>query len=89
MVKITKERNGCSTTEHHMKDGALCDARRKKILRLQINTCFLLSSVSLEMLYLGGNLISAIPSEVANLPYLTYLVLCDNRIQSVPPQLTR
>lgn len=61
----------------------------KKILRLQINTCFLLSSVSLEMLYLGGNLISAIPPEVANLPYLTYLVLCDNRIQSVPPQLTR
>lgn len=45
--------------------------------------------VSLELLYLGGNLISAIPPEVANLPYLTYLVLCDNRIQSVPPQLTR
>lgn len=49
--------------------------------------CF--CSVSLELLYLGGNLISAIPPEVANLPYLTYLVLCDNRIQSVPPQLTR
>lgn len=46
-------------------------------------------SVSLELLYLGGNLITAIPPEVANLPYLSYLVLCDNRIQSVPPQLTR
>lgn len=67
----------------------LCVMHGGKILRLQINTCFLLSSVSLEMLYLGGNLISAIPPEVANLPYLTYLVLCDNRIQSVPPQLTR
>lgn len=44
---------------------------------------------SLELLYLGGNFISAIPAEVANLPNLSYLVLCDNRIQSVPPQLTR
>ncbi|KAG9348778.1 hypothetical protein JZ751_029095 [Albula glossodonta] len=43
----------------------------------------------LELLYLGGNLISAIPPELANLPYLSYLVLCDNRIQSVPPQLNR
>lgn len=49
----------------------------------------LLFPASLELLYLGGNLISAIPPEVANLPYLSYLVLCDNRIQSVPPQLTR
>jgi Leucine-rich repeat (LRR) protein len=46
-------------------------------------------SVSLEMLYLGGNLITSIPPELANLPYLSYLVLCDNRIQGVPPQLTR
>lgn len=49
----------------------------------------LLFPARLELLYLGGNLISAIPPEVANLPYLSYLVLCDNRIQSVPPQLTR
>lgn len=52
-------------------------------------TLFLSLSVSLELLYLGGNHITAIPPEVANLPYLSYLVLCDNRIQSVPPQLTR
>lgn len=44
---------------------------------------------SLEMLYLGGNLISSIPSEVANLNSLRYLVLCDNRIQSIPPQLNK
>lgn len=44
---------------------------------------------SLEMLYLGGNLISSIPPEVANLTCLRYLVLCDNRIQSVPPQLNK
>lgn len=53
------------------------------------NFHFLSFLFSLELLYLGGNLISAIPAEVANLPYLSYLVLCDNRIQSVPPQLTR
>lgn len=45
--------------------------------------------LSLELLYLGGNLITAIPPELANLPCLNYLVLCDNRIQSIPPQLTR
>ncbi|KAG7252620.1 hypothetical protein CRUP_034722 [Coryphaenoides rupestris] len=43
----------------------------------------------MELLYLGGNFITAIPPELANLPYLSYLVLCDNRIQGVPPQLTR
>jgi len=48
-----------------------------------------LFSVSLELLYLGGNFITAIPPEVANLPWLSYLGLCDNRIQSVPLQLTR
>jgi len=41
------------------------------------------------MLYLGGNLISSIPPEVANLTSLRYLVLCDNRIQSIPPQLNK
>ncbi|CAB1328922.1 unnamed protein product [Coregonus sp. 'balchen'] len=45
--------------------------------------------LNLELLYLGGNLITSIPPELANLPYLSYLVLCDNRIQGVPPQLTR
>lgn len=44
---------------------------------------------SLEMLYLGGNLISSIPPEVADLTSLRYLVLCDNRIQSIPPQLSK
>lgn len=43
----------------------------------------------LEMLYLGGNLISFIPPELANLRCLRYLVLCDNCIQSIPPQLKR
>lgn len=44
---------------------------------------------SLECLYLGGNFIREIPPELANLPSLSYLVLCDNKIQSVPPQLSQ
>lgn len=50
---------------------------------------FPICPVRLELLYLGGNLISAIPPELAYLPNLSCLVLCDNRIQSIPPQLTR
>lgn len=34
-------------------------------------------------------MISSIPVELANLPVLSYLALCDNRIQSIPPQFTR
>lgn len=63
----------------------------KKVCLKNKLTPFLLLCLlySLELLYLGGNLITAIPPEVANLPSLSYLVLCDNRIQGVPPQLTR
>lgn len=50
-----------------------------------LNFCF----CSLECLYLGGNFIKEIPPELANLPSLNYLVLCDNKIQSVPPQLSQ
>uniref|UniRef100_A0A671M4F4 Leucine-rich repeat-containing protein 58-like n=1 Tax=Sinocyclocheilus anshuiensis TaxID=1608454 RepID=A0A671M4F4_9TELE len=61
--------------------------------KLLISSFFLLffdeQTSHLELLYLGGNQISSIPAELANLPCLSYLVLCDNRIQSVPPQLNR
>ncbi|XP_053153695.1 probable G-protein coupled receptor 156 isoform X7 [Hemicordylus capensis] len=43
----------------------------------------------LEFLYLGGNFITSILLELANLPSLSYLVLCDNKMQSVPPQLAQ
>eukprot|EP00061_Rhincodon_typus_P013230 g39473.t1 len=45
--------------------------------------------VDVELLYLGGNGIISIPPELANLPYLSYLGLCDNRIQGLPPQLAQ
>lgn len=50
---------------------------------------FTICFCSLECLYLGGNFIKEIPPELANLPSLNYLVLCDNKIQSVPPQLSQ
>uniref|UniRef100_H3B2D6 Leucine rich repeat containing 58 n=1 Tax=Latimeria chalumnae TaxID=7897 RepID=H3B2D6_LATCH len=58
---------------------------------LSFLTCFFFldTSFSLELLYLGGNHITSIPPELANLPRLSYLVLCDNRIQGVPPQLAQ
>lgn len=45
--------------------------------------------LSLHYLYLGGNCLQQVPSELAHLDQLKALVLCDNQIQSIPQQLTR
>lgn len=60
-----------------------------KTMRYLSNFFFSFIFCSLECLYLGGNFIKEIPPELGNLPSLNYLVLCDNKIQSVPPQLSQ
>lgn len=42
---------------------------------------------SLEILYLGGNVLQSIPSEVGMMQSLVSLVLCDNRLESLPGSL--
>ena len=42
---------------------------------------------SLEILYLGGNVLQSIPSEVGLMQSLVSLVLCDNRLESLPGSL--
>ena len=39
-------------------------------------------------LYLGGNQLEQVPSELGRLEQLSALVLCDNRLYSLPPQLS-
>ena len=51
--------------------------------------CFVDNFFSLEILYLGGNVLRCIPSEVGNIQSLVSLVLSDNHLESLPNSLAR
>lgn len=48
-----------------------------------------LVSLRLEILYLGGNQLTSVPTELGNLRKLKALNLCDNKIESLPSSLVK
>lgn len=63
------------------------------ILNSFINFITFLNSVffhySLQILSMGGNLLSEVPEAVGNLSHLQGLILCDNLIENLPTSIAR